>query len=72
MIPVVEKSLVDEADEVSSVIVVRLFVGVDVLDVVEDQHAEQRNLMWDHDEQQGLLPVPKEDHGVVKYQHKIL
>ncbi len=43
--------------EVAGVIDGRLLIGVDMLYVVENQYAEQGNLLWDDDVPDGLAPV---------------
>jgi hypothetical protein len=48
---VVEEHGVDEADKIAGVVVGRFFIRVNMLHVVENQHAKQRNLMGNHDKQ---------------------
>ena len=40
MIAIVEQKHVDEAHEIASVVILRLFIGMDMLKIVENQHAE--------------------------------
>ena len=72
VVAIVEQHLVDQTGEIASMVELRFFIGMDMLHVVEDQHAEERDLMRDDDEQEGILPVPEERHGVVKAENKVL
>src|ERR1700676_2456103 len=73
MVAIVEQRQVDQTHKITGMVVGRFFIGMDMLNVIENQHAEQRNLMRDHDEQNGLLPIQNKDcHGVVESQTNVL
>jgi hypothetical protein len=73
MIAVVEHHKIREpADEIAGMIIVRLFVCVDVLDIVEDHDNEEGYLLGDNDKIKGFAPVQDKGDDGEKAQDDVL
>ncbi len=72
VISIVEEEEIQPAGEVSGVIPLRFFIGMHVLYVIEDQHCEQANLLWNNDVEKRLLPVQHQERADPHKEHQVL
>ena len=73
VVAVVENECVeDPIEDISGVVNVGFLVGMDVLEVIEDQHGVQCHLMREEAKQHGLLPVQSKGNGIKDHQDGVL
>jgi hypothetical protein len=73
MITVVEHHEIREpAGEIPGVIIIRLFICMYVLDIIEDHNNEEGYLLGDHDKIKGLTPVQDKGDDGEKAQDDVL
>src|ERR1051325_11246053 len=72
VIAIVEEQLVKEADEISRVIELRLFISMHMLDEIEDKHGEEPNLLRHNNKEQCLLPIDDKTNCNPDRKHDIL
>src|SRR5437899_3018628 len=57
MIPVIEEHLIEKAHEVARMIQIRFLIGMNMLYVIKNQNAEERNLMGNCNKDECFFPI---------------
>src|ERR1044071_231422 len=57
MIAIIKKQLVQKTDEVAGVVHLRFFIGMNMLNKVEDEYRKESHLLWYNDVEKRFLPI---------------
>src|SRR5438132_1242833 len=72
MVAIVKEKFIENADKISGMIQFGFFIGMNMLHIIKNKHAEQRKLMRNGDEEQCFFPVEIKRNSIKPCKSEVL